>query len=165
MDGKANEQYSYSAREIKGVEMYESKISNKKWWVFGLLSDIGWIAFYIGLILYVVKIGIPLSFTGLLYIILLACGILILRGIVEIIDERKHKLDRLLPKKRLLRGFGCVVYGSLAGTVTALVALVSCLVSKDGTQLGILYMGLMCFGAFICFIFGFPLFKAFKKIS
>lgn len=104
------------------MEMYESKISDKKWWVFGLLSDIGWIAFYIGLIFYVVKIGIPLSFQGVLYILLLACGIVILRGIVEIIDERKHKLGRLLPKKRLLRGFGCVVYGSLAGTVTALIA-------------------------------------------
>lgn len=147
------------------MEMYESKISNKKWRVLGLLSDIGWIAFYIGLIFYIIETGIPLSFTGVLSIILLVCGIVILCGIVEIIDERYHKLDRVLPKKRLLRGFGYTVYGSLAGAVTALVALAACLVSKDATRSGILYMGLICLGAFICFIFGFPIFKAFKRIS
>lgn len=36
-------------------------------------------------------------------------------GIAELVDERIKGLDRTLPKKRLLRGFGALTLGGITG--------------------------------------------------
>lgn len=99
--------------------MYESKISDAKWIAYDIPGNMGWIAFLAGLILCFAKkpeiMEYPWIF-GLLLLDLL-CGVVMLVGIGELISERLQKLDRVLPKKRLYRGFGALAFGGLAGMV------------------------------------------------
>lgn len=87
--------------------MYESKISDTRWIAYDIPGNVGWIAFLVGLILCFAKrpemMENKLIF-GLLLLDLL-CGAVMLVGIGELISERLQKLDRVLPKKRLYRGY------------------------------------------------------------
>ena len=95
--------------------MYESKISDAKWIAYDIPGNVGWIAFLVELILCFAKrpemMENKLIF-GLLLLDLL-CGIAMLVGIGELISERIRKLDRVLPKKRLYRGFGALAFSGL----------------------------------------------------
>ena len=45
-------------------------------------------------------------------------------GIVEVISERIAKLNRVLPKKRVLRGFGALTLGGILGIPVAVVVMI-----------------------------------------
>lgn len=143
--------------------MYESKISDAKWIAYDIPGNVGWIAFLVGLILCFAKrpeiVEHPWIF-GLLLLDLL-CGIAMLVGIGELICERFQKLDRVLPKKRLYRGFGALAFGGLAGMVVSLTALAVTL-AKGLTGAG--YLGILVFGGTLCFLFGGLLFREYRKI-
>lgn len=143
--------------------MYESKISDAKWIAYDLPGNVGWIAFLVGLVLCVTKrpeiIGDSVIFLLLLFDVVCAAAMVV--GIVELISERIQKLDRVLPKQRLYRGFGALTFGGLAGAVISLFALVAAF----GKGLyGTAYLGLLCGGGFLCFVFGGLLLKGYKKI-
>lgn len=144
--------------------MYESKISDAKWIAYDIPGNVGWITFFAGLILCFIKKPaiIENKIVFLLILLDLLCAIAMIIGIAELISERIHKLDRVLPKKRLYRGFGALVFGGLAGTVISLIALAIALIK--GLE-GTVYLGFLCGGGLLCFIFCVLLLKEYKKID
>lgn len=143
--------------------MYESKISDAKWIAYDIPGNIGWLSFLAGLILCYTKrpeiMENQLIFSLLLLDLL--CGIAMLVGIGELISERIQKLDRVLPKKRLYRGFGALAFGGLAGMIVSLLALVISL-AKGLTGTG--YLGVLSAGGLLCALFCGLLFREYKQI-
>lgn len=143
--------------------MYESKISDAKWIAYDVPGNVGWIAFLTGLILCFVKRPEILE-NRIVLVLLLAeifCAAAMVIAIAELISERICKLDRVLPQKRLYRGFGALTFGGLAGMVLSLPALVIALL--DGLT-GVTYLLLLCGGGLLCFVFGGLLLKEYRKI-
>lgn len=143
--------------------MYESKISDAKWIAYDIPGNVGWIAFLVGLIRCFVKRPEILENKLIFFLLLLdlLCGIAMLVGVGELISERMQKLDRVLPKKRLYRGFGALTFGGLAGMLVSLLALAVAL-AKGLTGAG--YLGILIFGGALCFLFGGLLFREYRKI-
>lgn len=143
--------------------MYESKISDAKWIAYDIPGNVGWIAFLVGLGLCFVKrpeiMEYPWIF-GLLLLDLL-CGVVMLVGIGELISERIQKLDRVLPKKRLYRGFGALAFGGLAGMLVSLLTFAAALAKGLA---GAEYPGILAFGGALCFLFGGLLFREYKRV-
>ena len=73
------------------IMLYESKISTRRWMVYDILGNAGWIIYFVclGLLL---KRGIHAFF-----VITAVPAILMLIGIAELISERLQKLDWVLP--------------------------------------------------------------------
>ena len=143
--------------------MYESKISNAKWIACDIPGNAGWIAFLAGLGLCFAKRP-PFMESKLVFALLLLdllCGAVMLVGIGELVSERLRKLDRVLPKKRLYRGFGALTVGGLAGMAVSLCALAAA--CAKGLS-GIGYLGLLSAGGLLCFVFGGLLFAEYQKI-
>ena len=82
-------------------------------------------------------------------------------GIGELVSERLQKLDRVLPKKRLYRGFGALAFGGLAGMVVSLLTLAAALVKGLA---GAEYLGVLSVGGALCFLFGGLLFREYKRM-
>lgn len=142
--------------------MYESKISDAKWIAYDLPGNAGWIMFLVGLVLCFAK---KPEITGdkIIWVLLLLdlfCAAAMIVGIAELISERIQKLDRILPKKRLYRGFGSLTVGGLAGTVISLPALT---IAWMNGLTGAAYLGVLCVGGLLCFVFGGLLLKEYKK--
>lgn len=142
--------------------MYESKISNAKWIAYDLPGNVGWVMFLVGLVLCFTK---KPEITGdkviwVLLLLDLLCAAAMIVGIMELISERIQKLDRILPKKRLYRGFGSLTFGGLAGTAISLPALAVALMNG---LTGAAYLGVLCAGGLLSFVFGGLLLKEYKK--
>ena len=72
-------------------------------------GNLGWIAYFTGLGLSVYRGDFKYA------AIIAAPAALMATGIAELVDERIKGLDRTLPKKRLLRGFGALTLGGIMG--------------------------------------------------
>lgn len=143
--------------------MYESKISDARWIAYDLPGNVGWIAFLAGLVLCFVKKP-EITQDNVIFVFLLLdqiCAAAMVVGIAELISERIQKLDRVLSKKRLYRGFGALTFGGLAGTVISLPALVIALING---LTGTAYLAVLCAGGLLCFVFGGLLLKEYKKV-
>lgn len=143
--------------------MYESKISNAKWIAYDLPGNVGWIMFLTGLVLCFTK---KPEITGdkviwVLLLLDLLCAAAMILGIAELISERIQKLDRILPKKRLYRGFGALTLGGLTGTEISLLALAAALINGSD---GAVYLIVLCGGGLLCFIFSGLLLREYKEI-
>jgi len=80
-------------------------------------------------------------------------------GIAELVSERIVKLDRKLPKVRLLRGFGALVLGGILGMAVSMLGLVY------GYWIGernLLLIWLMLLGSFLCSIFAKLIYKTYR---
>lgn len=143
--------------------MYETKISDARWIAYDIPGNVGWIAFLIGMILCFTKRPeiMENKWIFLLLSLNLLCGAAMLVGIGELISERIQKLNRLLPKKRLYRGFGALTFGGLAGMIVSLLAFAIAL-TKGLTGAG--YLGVLSVGGLLCFVFGGLLFREYKQI-
>lgn len=143
--------------------MYESKISNLRWIVHDILGNIGWISFLIGLFLCFTKEA-EIVENKIIYFLLILnfiCGVLMIVGIIELISERICRLDRVLPKKRLYRGFGLLTLSGFFGMIFSFVAMtIAFLKGLSGT----IYFGLLCGGAFLCFLFVGLIFMEYKRV-
>lgn len=144
--------------------MYESKISDAKWIAYDIPGNVGWIAFLVGLILCFTKRPeiMENKWIFMLLCLDLLCGAAMLVGIGELINERLRKLDRVLPKKRLYRGFGTLAFGGLGGMVVSLPALV---VALANDLMGAGYLGILLLGGLLCFVFGGLLLREYKRIE
>lgn len=91
----------------------------------------------------------------------LLCAAAMVAAIAELVGERIQKLDRVLPKKRLYRGFGTLTFAGLAGAALSLPALAASLKMELG---GTGYLAVLCGGGLLCFVFGGLLFREYKKI-
>jgi len=136
--------------------MYKTDITDRDWIIYDILGNIGWILYYIGLILFWKRAGSsPWSF---LFVVELLCAVGILIGLLELIDERIRKLDRILPKSRLYRGFGLITWASCLGAAAALVQLL-----KGPKAIAPVIM--MAAGGALCFYFCRLLLVRYKKIE
>ena len=147
---------------MKKEKVYESHISTVRWLIYDVPGNVGWILYLICLILCFVKrpefMEIPLVQISLLIGILPATAMVI--GIVELISERMLKLDRILPKKRLYRGFGALTWGGFGGMVVGMNALfagVRASYSLEACQ----HLALLAVGGALCAIFAGLIFKTF----
>ena len=141
--------------------MYETHISDARWIAYDLPGNVGWIAYLTGVILTFAKQPELLRSGWMLAILLAAVlpAIMMLVGIVELISERIHKLDRVLSKKRLYRGFGMLYFGGLAGTLLSAAGVICALTVTDER---LTYLWVMLCGAILCAIFAGLLFKGYR---
>jgi hypothetical protein len=93
--------------------IYETKISDARWWAYDIPGNAGWIV-YLACLVKGLKHGIN-TFNAAA----LLPGGLMLLGVGELISERIAGLDRVLPKRRLLRGFGALTTGGIGGMVVS----------------------------------------------
>ncbi|MBQ9265021.1 MAG: hypothetical protein IJ189_12550 [Clostridia bacterium] len=93
--------------------MYESKLSSRRWIAYDLPGNIGWIVWIVCLILLLTQ--------GVTWFLLLALipAVFMLVGVIELVSERIRKLDWVLPKARLYRGFGSLTLGGLLGILVS----------------------------------------------
>ena len=147
-------------------ELYETKISNVRWIIYDIPGNIGWITYIAALILSFVEQ--PAFMENPLVKVCMAVGILpavaMLVGIAELLNERYHKLDRVLTKKRLYRGFGSLTWGGFGGIIVSLNALMA------SVRMGIPWIEsrnimLMLTGSVLCFLFAGLLLRGYKKLK
>lgn len=130
-------------------EMYETKISDIRWLAYDIPGNIGWIIYMIclvlcckdGLSVFAVTIVIP--------------AVLMLIGVAELVSERIVRLDRVLPKIRLYRGFGALTLGGIIGVINFVIGLV---IYSDK-----ILMILMFAGSVLCAVFAGLCFAGYKK--
>lgn len=133
--------------------MYETKIRTGLWWAYDIPGNIGWILYFIGFGKFIARGGLAEHLpAGLL---LAVPALLMLIGIIELISERIHKLDRILPAVRFWRGFGALTIGGLLGTVFSAVTFRSNISTGNGV--------LMLIGGALCFVFAGLIAVSFKK--
>lgn len=147
---------------MKKDVIYESSISDIRWIVYDIPGNVGWIMYLICLALCFGKrpafMEIPLVQMALVVGILLAIAMIV--GIVELISERILKLDRILPKKRLYRGFGALTWGGFGGVIIGLTALFAA--QRAGYSVGdCRLLLLLAVGGALCAVFAGPIFKTF----
>lgn len=143
---------------------YETDISTARWIVYDIPGNIGWIL-YIGCLIKCF-VGKPSFFSswGLFGIMIVAVlpAILMVTGIAELISERLAKLDRVLPRVRLMRGFGALTLGGITG------ALISVIGMAYGFFLGekeLLLMAQMLLGGLLCGTFAGLIYKTYNRCS
>lgn len=129
-------------------DLYESKISTTRWIVYDIFGNLGWIAYYIASYR-LIKSGVVTSYS-------LLPAVLILIGLVELISERIARLDFVLPRVRLYRGFGALTLGGICGAVYGAV----CFAAGRGPQTLWLAGG----GA-LCGLFGWLLFREYHPVA
>lgn len=130
-------------------EIYESKISNARWIAYDLPGNIGWIV-YVVCVVKLLKLGVTA-----LSILAAVPALLMLVGIMELISERIQKLDRILPKLRLYRGFGALVLGGVLGMAISLMGALW----LEGGSLSLWMLG----GAALCALFAWLIFREYRR--
>ena len=129
--------------------IYETKISDARWIAYDIPGNVGWIL-YIVFWVRLIRAGVSV------YSVMTALpAVLMLVGILELISERIRRLDRVLPKIRLYRGFGALTLGGMLGIVVSVVGL-----TLDGNRNWSLWM---LVGSILCAMFAGLLFVGYKK--
>ena len=147
---------------MKKETVYESHISTARWLVYDVPGNVGWIMYLVCLIQCFVKrpafMEIPLVLISLLVGILPAIAMVV--GIAELISERIAKIDRILPKKRLYRGFGALTWGGFGGMIVGLTGLFAGL--RSGYSVGECKLQiLLTIGGALCALFAGLILKTF----
>ncbi len=130
-------------------DLYETKIPNAQWWAYDLPGNAGWI---IWLICTWKCLEAGISVFSILALVPAAMMII---GIVEIISERIAKLDRVLPRKRLLRGFGALTAGGALGVPVSALGIA---LNLNGSL-----PPWMLAGAVLCALFAGLIYKGFRR--
>lgn len=141
--------------------IYVTDISNARWMTYDIPENVGWIIYIVCLVrCFVVKSDF-ISSWGLFGIIVISVipAIFMIIGIAELVSERMAKLDRRLPKVRLLRGFGALVLGGIFGMAVSVLGLVYgyCIGERS-----LLLIWLMLLGSLLCFIFAELIYKTYR---
>ena len=137
---------------VKQKPLYETKISDARWWAYDLPGNIGWIVWFVCLVL-CLKQGVTVY-----SILSIVPAMFMLIGIVELISERIAKLDRVLPKNRLLLGFGALTLGGALGVLVSFAGIVISIVNRTNVVLPIV----MCVGGILCGVFAGLLYKGYR---
>jgi len=148
---------------MKQDTLYETKIPDARWWAYDIPGNIGWIMYLVCLIrcfvIQPVCMDIPLVSISLMVGILPAIAMLV--GIAELISERILKLDRVLSKKRLYRGFGALTWGGFAGGIVGANALFAAMCSGYSIKECHLLV-LLTVGGMLCALFAGLILKTFR---
>ena len=145
--------------------MYKTEITTARWIVYDIFGNIGWIAYYVVLGKCFAERPAFMEDPFLMAVLLLAAipALLMLIGLLELINERFHKLDFVLPKVRVYRGFGALTLGGILGTVLALIGVLYALLTGVEADITALYVLLA--GGILCTIFPGLCFKGYKKME
>jgi protein-S-isoprenylcysteine O-methyltransferase Ste14 len=140
---------------------YVTEISNARWMAYDIPGNVGWIIYIACLVRCFIAKPDFVSSRGSFGIMIIAIlpAIFMLIGIAELVSERVAKLDRKLPKVRLLRGFGALVLGGVLGMAVSVLGLLY------GYYLGerdLILIWFMLLGSFLCFIFAKLIYKTYK---
>ena len=128
--------------------LYETKISDARRWLYDIPGNAGWIIYFV-CVVQLLRQGIdPYAIVSVLP------AILMLIGIAEQISERIARLDRILPRKRLLRGFGALTLGGILGVIVSVIVLTA---EKCSLWLMI--------GAVLCAVFAGLLYKGYRRVE
>ena len=95
-------------------DLYEMRLSDAQWWACDIPGNIGWIVWTVCTALCLAE-GVTLF-----SILAVLPALLMLLGVIELISERIAGLGRVLPKARVLRGFGALTLGGVLGIAIAL---------------------------------------------
>ena len=93
---------------------YKTAISDRRWIAYDIPGNIGWITWLVCAVRGLREKRDIHSLGALVP------AVFMLAGVVELISERIHGLDRVLSGKRLFRGFGALTAGGLLGIPAAL---------------------------------------------
>ena len=142
---------------------YESNISTIRWLIYDIPGNVGWIMYLVCLIRYFVTqsefLETPLVKISLTVGFLPAIAMVV--GIIELISERILKLDRILPKVRLYRGFGALTWSGFAGMIVGLTAFFTALrAGYAPAECGLLL--LLAAGGALCAVFAGLIFRTFR---
>ncbi|MCR5598046.1 MAG: isoprenylcysteine carboxylmethyltransferase family protein [Lachnospiraceae bacterium] len=141
--------------------IYVTDISNARWMAYDIPGNVGWIIYIACLVRCFTQKSDFISSWGLFGIMIIAVIPLIFMiiGIAELVSERIARLDRRLPKVRLLRGFGALVLGGIFGMAVSVLGLVYgyCIGERS-----LLLIWLMLLGSFLCFIFAELIYKTYR---
>ena len=135
--------------EYETMDTYRTTISDKRWIAYDVPGNIGWITWFVCAVRGLREKRDIHSFVALIP------AVLMLTGVVELISERIHGLDRVLSGKRLFRGFGALTAGGLLGIPIALFGL-----KKNKKRAAI-----MLAGSVLCAFFAGLLIAGYKKQS
>lgn len=130
-------------------DLYEMRLSNAQWWACDVPGNIGWIVWIVCTVLCLLE-GVTLfsAFAVLPALLMLA-------GVIELISERIAGLGSVLPKARVLRGFGALTLG---GTLGIPIALYGWIAKVSG------YRPIwMLAGAVLCAVFAGLCWKGYKR--
>ncbi len=130
-------------------DLYETRISAARWWTYDLPGNAGWIIWLVCTWKCLAQ-GI-----SVFSVLALLPAFMMVLGVAEIISERIAKLDRILPRKRLLRGFGALTAAGIIGVPAAAIGL--CLKANGDLPLWMLA------GAVLCGVFAGLIYKGFRK--
>ncbi len=129
--------------------IYETRISDERWWAYDIPGNAGWIA-YLACLFHSLRRGLnTFNMAALLP------GGLMLLGVGELISERIAGLDRVLPKRRLLRGFGALTMGGIGGIVVSALGLAAQKEKKNPA--------VMLIGSVLCAVFAGLYWRGYKK--
>ena len=145
-------------------ELYETIISDARWMAYDIPGNVGWIMYIVAMMLSFVKqsafMEVPLVLVCMVVAVLPAIAMIV--GIKELISERICKLDRVITKKRLYRGFGALTWGGFGGIIVSLTALFTSLRAGHSLSDG-KYLILMAVGRALCVSFAGLLLKGYQK--
>lgn len=130
-------------------DLYETKIPTARWWAYDLPGNTGWIIWLICTWKCLAQGDSVFSVLSLI-----PAGMMII-GIIEIISERIAKLDRILPRKRLLRGFGALTAGGILGIPVSALGII---LNSNGSL-----PFWMLAGAALCALFAGLIYKGFRR--
>ena len=129
--------------------IYETRISDERWWAYDIPGNAGWIA-YLACLFHSLRRGLnTFNMAALLP------GGLMLLGVGELISERIAGLDRVLPKRRLLRGFGALTTGGISGMIVSALGLAAQKEKKNPA--------VMLIGSVLCAVFAGLCWQGYKK--
>ena len=129
--------------------LYETKISDARWWAYDIPGNAGWIAYLVCLVKNLKRELNAFNALALLP------GSLMLLGVGELVSERFAGLDRVLPKHRLLRGFGALTTGGISGMIVSALGLV---IQKEKK-----HPAIMLAGSVLCALFAGLCWRGYKK--
>lgn len=144
---------------IMKKDLYETNISDARWIAYDIPANLGWIAYIAALVLIFTN-GADCSKSILTYLGVIP-AVWLLIGIGELVSERFAKLDRVLPLRRLLRGFGVITIGSFLGFV---LSAVSFAVEMLQGHFCVWHL-IMTIGGLVCGILALLLFRGYRKVA
>ena len=131
------------------TSIYRSQISDARWIAYDLPGNAGWIVYLFFLIRLLMR-GITVF-----SVLALVPALLMLVGIVELIGERVQKLDRVLPRRRLFRGFGALTLGGVLGVLISALGLLCFHAGANAAWM-------LC-GAFLCALFAWLILREYHR--
>lgn len=142
-----------------GDRLYRSDISDARWMAYDLPGNIGWLLY---IICWVMTMKGQMS-SGMRQVCAfgLIPAVMMVIGIGELLNERFRGLDRVLTRRRLMRGFGMLYAGGLAGSIVSVLCLV---ISVTSGQISFWTSGMLP-GSLLCMLFAGLLYRRYQPMK